>query len=88
MKKLSELSLKNHVIIHFTALFGGIVIGLIGCLFSSENTLHPIVWVGLAAMAVGFVWRLVFVKCPLCGSPLFQTKRIPTYCPDCGKRML
>ena len=86
-RKLSTLGLNTHVKIHMIILIIGMVITCIGAAFSTFGSLHPVAWIGLMVIAAGYAWRLIFVKCPYCGSMLLGMRTLPQYCPDCGEKL-
>lgn len=87
-EKLENLSLKTHSQIHTLLLFCGLFITGFGAKISEFGHLHPVAWIGILIIAVGMLWRFLFIKCPHCGSKLYSVRELPEYCPDCGKKLI
>ena len=87
MKQLKELDIHTHLLIHRAVFWLGIVLCVIGCQFSEQGSLHLVAWLGIAAVLLSNLWRILFIKCPHCGSGMYNTNSFPTHCPDCGKKL-
>lgn len=87
-KKLQELYLETHAKIHTALLLGGLVVTAIGGKISEQGSLHPVAWIGIGLVAVSILWRILFIKCPHCGSGLYSARSLPEYCPDCGETLI
>ena len=87
-KRFEDKNLKTHVEIHFTTVVIGAVLIVIGCQLGEFGSLSPLAWLGILTVALGILWRVLFVKCPHCGSRLYSARGIPEYCPDCGGKLL
>jgi uncharacterized OB-fold protein len=46
-----------------------------------------LLWAGVAVFLSSFVYRIITIKCPHCGSGLYGCRVLPKYCPDCGKEL-
>ena len=86
-EKLRSLELKTHVKIHTFTLIIGAVVAVIGAKISSFGSLHPVAWIGLLIIAASTLWRILFIKCPRCGSGLYGVHGLPKHCPDCGEKL-
>ena len=86
-KKLQNLYLKTHAKIHTFLLLAGLIVAGIGAKISEFGSLHPVAWVGILMVAAGMLWRFLFIKCPHCGSKLYNVRSLPEYCPDCGGKL-
>ena len=86
-KKLQNLSLQTHVKIHTFTLILGAIVAAIGCKISEFGNVHPVVTIGFLIIVLSFVWRILFIKCPHCGSGMYGVRSIGRYCPDCGKKL-
>ena len=87
MKKLTDLSLKQHTAIHTLTLWLALADIALGCFSSEQGSLNFVVWFGIVILGISLLWRVWFVKCPHCGSGLYNTRELPDYCPDCGKKL-
>ena len=88
MKQLKELDIHPHLLIHRLLFWLSIVLCIIGCRISEQGSLHFVAWLGIAAILLSTLWRILFIKCPHCGSGLYNVNSFPEYCPDCGKKLL
>ena len=88
MKRISELSLQPHLLIHRIGFWIGLILIIIGYQLSPQGSLHLIAWLGIVVVLLSNLWRILFIRCPHCGSGLFGTNAFPDYCPDCGKKLL
>ena len=87
-EKLESLYLKTHAKIHTALLLGGLVVTGIGAKISEFGRLHAVAWIGILIIALGMLWRFLFIKCPHCGSKLYSVREFPEYCPDCGEKLV
>ena len=80
-------TIHDHVRIH-TILFllGGAII-VVGGICSKPLQPHWLMWVGVVVFLSSFVYRLLKVQCPHCGSKLLGCRVITKHCPDCGKEL-
>ena len=53
-------------------------------LTETKGAPRPLLWAGLAFIALSIAVRFIFVKCPNCGDALSGSKTIPDICPACG----
>ena len=86
-EKLEKLHLETHAKIHTALLLGGLVVTAIGAKISEQGSLHILAWTGIVMIAVSILWRILFIKCPHCGSGLYSSQSFPEYCPDCGEKL-
>ena len=84
MKKLKELSIHTHFSIRCALMIGGLVISLFIRNLSADGMAAG-TWAGLALIAGGFVWHILFIRCPHCGNLFPLRGGIPKHCPECGK---
>ena len=85
MKKLKNLSLTEHYVIHIVSMILGAIIALISIQFTPEMNIGTII--GFILIITGFVWHFLFVKCPHCHCPFNLRAPLPTFCPNCGERV-
>ena len=83
MKKLKQLSIATHWMIHLITTLAGCGIGLI----SSQFGASVIMTISFILMTAGIVWHIVFVKCPYCGKHMNPRAGLPNYCPECGEKL-
>ncbi len=82
--KLKKLPITTHSVIRLVCWFSGIFIGLV----CSQFDWLPGMTVGLVLMLGGFLWHLLFLRCPHCHQTFHVRQPIPKYCPNCGKQVL
>ena len=85
--KIQSLSFKTKLNIHYIFCGFGAVITMAGCYISEPFQLHFIAWIGLALIAAGLIFRILYIKCPHCGDGLYQQRVELKYCPNCGKEL-
>lgn len=85
MKKLKNLSLTEHYVIHIVSMILGAIIALISIQFTPEINIGTII--GFILIITSIVWRFLFVKCPHCHYLFNLRAPLPTYCPNCGERV-
>lgn len=44
-------------------------------------------WLGLAISIVGLIYRMVMVRCPICGKSVDGFQTLPSRCPNCGEAL-
>ena len=81
------ISVHDHVRIHTILFWLGTAIVVAGGIFSEPLQPHWLMWLGVAVFLSSPVYRLMFIKCPHCGSGLFSCRVIPKHCPDCGNEL-
>ena len=80
-------SVHGHVRIHTILFWAGVAIVVVGGILSKPLQPHWLLWVGVAVFLSSFVYRLLIIRCPHCGSSLLSCRVLPEYCPDCGKKL-
>ena len=82
-----EKSLHDHYIATQNLLFTGLVIMLSAILFQNTNFFW-ILWVlGLLIMVSSILYAFKHYKCPHCGTKLDPRRKVPNFCPNCGKEL-
>lgn len=82
---MKKLTVRQHAAIQTVCNGLAIVLALIS--FVSEPKPHFTLWLAIAAVVAGVIWRAVFIKCPHCGDGLTSSRRVPKTCPNCGKSL-
>ena len=82
---MKKFTLKQHTLVHTCTLWLALAVIAIGGWISEQGSLHFVAWLGIAILGISLLWRIIFIKCPHCGSGLYNTRELPEYCPDCGK---
>ena len=85
---MNKWTLQTHLLICRVSFWLGLVITIIGCQLSPQGSLHWVAWPGIAIILLSNLWRILFIKCPHCGSGMYNLNAFPEYCPDCGKKLL
>lgn len=83
-----KMTIHDHVRIHTILFVLGVVIVVIGGFFSQPLQPHWLLWVGVIIFLSSFIYRVFAIKCPHCGSGLYSCRELPTYCPDCGEKLI
>ena len=87
IEKIEALSFKAKLNIHYLLCGLGGIVTMLGCYISKPFTLHFVAWLGIALIAAGLVFRILYIKCPHCGDGLYQSHAKLNYCPNCGKKL-
>lgn len=83
----NEKTLHDHLIISRNMLFVGCVV-MLSAIFFQSSALFWLPWgLGFFIMIAGVLYRSKFYKCPHCGCKEISMRRVPKYCPDCGKEL-
>lgn len=82
---MKKLTFKQHVAIYSGLFIAGVVLALISYVCSKPLQPHFTLWLAIACIFAGVVWRVIFIKCPHCGDGLYGSRVIPKHCPNCGK---
>ena len=81
MKK--EWYLSDHVRIQTIMM----VIALAAIFLGEWKSIAVLVGIGMVLLLAAVACRMVFLRCPNCGCRLFEFRRLPDYCPDCGEHL-
>ena len=81
------VSVYTHTKIHTILFWVGVAVVVLSTFFSKPNQPHWLLWVGVAVFLSSFVYRILTIKCPHCGSGLYGCRVLPKHCPDCGKEL-
>jgi len=84
---MKNLTVKQHANVSGNLTLAGLAIAAIGAYFSNPLEPHFILWVGIAILVAGMLYRLLFVRCPHCGDRFIGLRTFPEFCPQCGKKM-
>ena len=87
LKHPESMNFKTRLNIHYLLMVAGAVITMLGCYLSRDFHLHPLAWLGIVLMALGLVWRILYIKCPHCGDGLYGTRTQLKHCPNCGRKL-
>ena len=81
------MSIHNHTKIH-TALFClGVAIVGVSAFFNKPLQPNWLLCIGAAVFLSSFLYRIITIRCPHCGSGLYGCRVLPKHCPDCGKEL-
>ena len=93
MKKISDfisskLTAQQNQTIANAVMFTGLLINLLD-MMQNGFTLKPLpIILAVALVGIGYVYQLLFVRCPHCGDKLkgYKNKaKLPDRCPNCNK---
>ena len=82
-----EKSLHDHYIAAQNLLFAGLVIMLSAILFQNTNFFWLLWFLGLLIMVSSVLYASKHYQCPHCGTKLDPRRKVPNFCPDCGKEL-
>ena len=85
LERIRKLPLQTHKAISFLSILGGAALGWICSQFSPYLDLTMILC--FAVVIGGFVWHIIFVRCPHCGRCFNLRESVSSFCPDCGEKL-
>lgn len=86
-EKLEALPFKTKMNLLYLLCGIGSMITIAGCAMSKNYTLHFVAWLGIAMIAAGLVFRILYIKCPHCGDGLYRQRNYLSRCRNCGKKL-
>ena len=86
-EKLEALPLKTKLNILYLLCGVGALVTILGCTLSKPYSLHFVAWLGIGMMAVGLIFRILYIKCPHCGDGLYHQHNSLKRCRSCGKKL-
>lgn len=84
---MKKLTLKQHVHLQTGLAIIGVVLALVGRIFTEHGKLHFTFYLAIACIVASVVLRFLFIKCPHCGDRLLGSRVLPQYCPNCGQSL-
>ena len=86
MKK-DQKTLQDHFIVSQNLIWIGGVI-MLSSILIQHTSLFWIPWIlGFLIMIASVVYSARYFKCPHCGTKLDPRRKVPNYCPNCGKSL-
>ena len=86
MKK-EEKTLQDHFVVSQNLLFIGFAVMLSAILFQHAS-FYWIPWVlGFLIMIASVVYSSRYFRCPHCDTKLDPRRKVPNFCPHCGKKL-
>ena len=86
MKKDGK-TLHDHYIVIQNLLFIGLVVMLSAILFQHTKFFWILWALGLLIMLTSVLYANRYFKCPHCGTKLDPRRKVPNFCPNCGKEL-
>ena len=83
--RLNNFSLKAKLYIHYALCIAGALLMMASGEFQN---FYPLMITGGLILAMGLVFRVLFVKCPHCGDGLYQSHADLKTCPKCGRKLM
>lgn len=83
-----EKTLQEHLVIIEWLFLIGFGIMLLPALIQSDLWTWILMFSGLGIMVAGVLYSGKYFRCPHCGSKLDPRRKVPNYCPDCGKKLI
>ena len=84
---MKKLTLKQHWLIGTIAMVIGLAISTIDILTNMYEWNWGTVITAAVFVVAGYIYHLIFVKCPFCGARLPSTTKFPEKCDACGKSL-
>lgn len=82
-----EKTLHDHFAVIEKMLLTGFAVMLLPIFFESKLWTWVLMFLGFGIMAAACIYRNIYFKCPHCDSKL-NVRGVPTYCPDCGEKLI
>lgn len=86
MKK-EEKTLHDHYAVIERLFWIGFVIMLIPTLFQNDLWTWILMLLGFGIVVAACIYQNKHFKCPHCDSKLDPRRKVPNYCPNCGKSL-
>ena len=84
---MKKLTLKQHWLIGTILMGAGLVISTYDIMTHMMEWRWGYVITAVVLVAAGYIYHLIFVKCPFCGARLPSTTKFPEKCDACGKSL-
>lgn len=84
---MKKLTLKQHWLIGIILMGAGLVISTYDVLTHMLEWRWGYVITAAILVVAGYVYHLIFVKCPFCGARLPSTTKFPEKCDACGESL-
>ena len=82
-----EKSLHDHFVVIQNLLVVGLVIMLSSVLFPHTDFYWILLVIGSLVMIASVVYASKHFKCPHCWTKLDPRRKVPNFCPNCGKEL-
>ena len=86
MKK-DDKNLHDHRVISHNLLFIGLVIMLSAIFFQHTDFFWVPYALGFLIMMASVLYASRYLKCPHCGTKFDPRRKVPNFCPNCGKEL-
>ena len=83
----NKKSLHDHFVVTQNLMFAGLVIMLSAILFQSTVFVWVLWGLGLLIMMTSVLYAAKYLKCPHCETKLDLRRKVPNFCPNCGKNL-
>ena len=82
-----EKSLHDHFVVIKSLLLIGFFV-MLSAVFFQDSAFAWILWIlGFLIMVASIFYALKYYRCPHCRSKLDARRKVPNFCPDCGKEL-
>lgn len=69
-------------------MFTSLLIFIVASQINQNNTLRGIlVAIGIISVILNVLQEIAFCRCPSCGHFISTKTKLPTYCPECGRKL-
>ena len=85
---MKKLTLKQHWLIGTILMGAGLAISTYDILAHMMEWHWGYVIAAAVLVAAGYIYHLIFVKCPFCGARLPSTTKFPEKCDKCGESLV
>lgn len=84
---MKKLTLKQHWLIATVLMYAGLIVSTIDILSNFAEWNWGAMITAVVLVFGGYIYHLIFVKCPFCGARLPSKTKFPEQCDKCGESL-
>lgn len=84
---MKKLTLKQHWLVATVLMYAGLIVSTYDILTNFTEWNWTAMIIAFALVIGGYIYHLIFVKCPHCGARLPSKTKFPEECDKCGKSL-
>ena len=84
---MKKKSLQEHFVVTQNLMFAGFLIMLAAILFQHTKWVIILWGIGFLVMIASVFYSNKYYKCPHCETKLDPRRKVPNFCPNCGKEL-
>ena len=84
---MKKKSLQEHFVVTQNLMFAGFLVMLAAILFQHTDFEIILLGLGFLIMLASVFYASKYFKCPHCETKLDPRRKVPNFCPNCGKEL-